>query len=250
MSIDKPATPDPVREITHALRKDSEDVNPLIRQSTATLPNQDGNHIVLQQKKGQLHRQVPGFQLPIGDRMFNGIATYYEVSKKAYPFELQFRNLTSEQATMNFNVTVEFSLAVLDPVKIVEDRITSLLDCVRLDLKREVVRIASKHNVRNARKAQTELQAELDSFQCEPYLKWICHLVSISPDEQALRKLREIEEKELDMDVEATRANKELAKKASSAITDKYVQTQVDNLEEHQIAKMAPLNRLFEERKD
>ena len=247
MSNQKGPPPIPVREIHHTNRLDTDDVNPLIRQSTEPLQNLDGNYIVLQQKKGQLHRQGPGFQLPMGERMFNGIANYYEVSKKSYPFRIRYHNLPSEQTTMNFNVEVEFSLAVVDPVKIVENSITSLLDCVR-HLKREVVRIASKHNVRNTREAQLELQGQLDDFQCEPFLRWTCHLVTIAPDEQALRKLREIEEKGLDMALLAVQADKDLAKKTGQSVTDKIVQVRVDSIEEHQIAKMAPLDQLFQDK--
>lgn len=250
MSDEKATAPVPVREITHAHRSDIEDVNPLIRQSTERLPNHDGNYIVAQQKKGQLRHLVPGVQLSVKDRMLNSIVTYYEVSRKKYPFKVQFTNLSSEQATMNFNVVVEFSLEIIDPVKVVEHRITSLLDCLRLDLKREVVRVASKHKVRNSKEAQAELQGELDNFKCEPYLKWTCHLVTVHPDEMALRKLREIEEKQLDMAVAETKADKNLAAMTAAAVTDKIVQARVDNIEEHQIVKVAPLGQLFRDKED
>ena len=248
MTNEKAAAPDPIRQITHTARSDSDDVNPLLRQSAVPLPNHDGNYIVIQQKKGQLHNSGAGFHLPVKDRMLNGIVAYFEVSKKMYPFKLQFDKIPSEQSTMQFNVGVEFSLVVIDPKKVVENRVTSLLDCLRLDLKRQVVRIASTHKVDNSRAAQAELQKELDVFACEPWLSWTCHLVTVSPDEQALRKLREIEERKLDIELIATKADKALAVRARSAMDDKTLQTHLENVEEHHIAKLAPLDRLFHDK--
>lgn len=245
MSNGKPEAPAPVKEIIHSTRNDTDDVNPLIRQSGVPLANDDGNYIVVQQKKGQLHLG-PEVNVPIAEKMLlNKIVAYYEVSKRRYPFKVSYNNIASEQATMNFDVAVEFTVQVTDPRQVVEQRITSLLDCIRMDLKREVVRVVAKYNIRNSRAAQNELQETLEAFTCAPWMAWTCHLVTVSPDSQAMRKLREIEEKDLNMGLLATQTDLDLAAKTGAALTDKIVRTRVDNLEEHQIAKLAPVDRLL-----
>jgi len=246
MADEKAATPNPVREITHTHRRDHDDVNPFLRDSTAPLPNRDENYIVVKQKNGDLHHQARGFQLGIKDRIFNGIATYYEVSKKSYLFRIEFSNVPSEQATMNFNVAVDFSLSVKDPVAIIENGITSMLDCVRHKLKLEVTRVLREQNVRNTAQACAQLQKELTSFECEPYLKWSTPVVTINADDQALAMLRQIEQKRLEIEAIAAQSDSNLAKQASAAMTEKIVQVTVDNLEDHQIAKMAPPGQLFQ----
>ena len=231
---------DPVRMIVHDMRSDSDDVNPLIKESRLPLSNENGNFIVGKQKNGQLHNIVPGFSLPLKDRLLNNFDAYYEVRRKSYPFVMKFNDLPSAQVTLNFNVQIEFQLAVIDPVPIVADRTTSFLDCIRHNLKRNIDRVASRYEVRQIKEAQAELQKILDAFQCPPYLKWTCGLVKITPDDRTLKKLRELDEKQLDIAVIAANTERKVATELSGKIT----QSTVDNIEDHQLAKLSPLRSL------
>lgn len=228
------------RTITHKHRSKSDDVNPLLRSATHEIVSADDNFIVGRQKKGQLHNIVPGFSLSFRDKMFNGLEKYYEVDKRNYPFSITFREAPSAQATFKFDVTVEFSLKVIDPCVIVRENHTSLLDCILQDMKSTVHSVTSRFMVQKAAEASLLLQTAIASFDCPPYLKMTAGVVDISADAAASKMLRELEQKDLEMALISKKGEIE----TGIVLTDRLVQL-AQNIEDHELQKQLPKEKII-----
>jgi hypothetical protein len=229
-------TPSTSRTITHNKRDKASDVNPLLQSSSEIIVSADDNFIVGRQKGGQLHNIVPGFKLSFKDNWFNGIEKYYEVDKRSYPFVVPFDGMASAQATFKFNVSLEFTLQVVDPCAVVKENYTSLLDCILLDLKRSVYDITSRFLVQKTDEARMSLQTALMSFNCPPFLKMNCGVVDIMADAAATKMLRELEQKNLEMALIGKKTEIDSAMALSSKVTEVYT----NNVEEHEIQKHLP----------
>lgn len=238
MAADATTTPVPPvsRRISHNQRARSADVNPLLLTSPQPIISDDDNYIVARQTGGQLHLMVPGFKLPFKEKFFNRIDKYYEVDKRSYPFELKFTDMPSAQATFKFAVTVEFTLKVKDPCVIVKEILTSMLDCILLDLKRCIDDVTSRFLVQKSGEVRMSLQMALTSFNCPPFLQMVCGMVTVEPDAAARKMLSEIDAKELAVDVIGTRTEV----KTAEGIGDKIAGNVVENLEEHQLQGHIP----------
>lgn len=229
--------PQPVaRTITHNARAKSSDVNPLLQSSPQPLTSPDDNFIVGRQADGRLSNIVPGFRLPIKERFLNPFQKYYEVDKRSYPFALVLNNMPSAQATFKFNVSLEFSLKVVEPCAIVQNNCTSLLDCIMLDLRRCVHDITGKFLVQDVKAARSELQSALLSFGVPAYLKIVFGAIEVAPDEDAAKMLHELERKHMELQVIEGRAQVGVAQRVGEKIVDKAA----EGIEDHQIHKLLP----------
>jgi len=224
------------RTITHNMRDKASDVNPLLQSSSEAIVSADDNFVVGRQKTGQLHNIVPGFKLSFKDSWFNGIDKYYEVDKRTYPFVVRFEGMASAQATFKFNVSLEFTLQVVDPCVVVQEKYTSMLDCILLDLKRSVYDITSRFLVQKTDEARMALQTALLSFNCPSFLKLSWGIVDIMPDAQAAKMLRDLEQKNLEIALIGKKTEIDSAIALSSKVTEVYTA----NVEDHEIQKHLP----------
>jgi hypothetical protein len=224
------------RVITHKVRDNTSDVNSLLQSSSEMILSADDNFIVGRQKAGQLHNLTPGFKLPFKEKYFNAIEKYYEVDKRRYPFIVTFDDMPSLQATFKFRVKLEFTLQVTDPCMIVKENLTSLLDCVRMDLKNTIYSVSSGFLVQRTGEARMALHTALTSFQSPSFLKITMGVVDIMPDEAATKMLRELEQKNLDVALISKKTTIDSANALSTKITD----TVANDIEEHMIQKQIP----------
>ena len=240
MSTDTKAStaPSVSRTISHVQRAKSDDVNPLLQSSSEAITSADDNYIVGRQSNGALHHIVPGFKLPLKERLLKPLGKYYEVDKRSYQFAVTLPNMPSAQATFKFNVTLEFKLKVVDPCAIVREPHTSLLECIMLDLKRCVHDVTSRFHVKEADATRTALQTALHSFSYPAFLQMVCGVVDVMPDQEAARMMRTLEAKSLEVDVIGTQTEVDSAREVGKKITSAVV----DNLEDHQL--QAPINAL------
>lgn len=224
------------RIISHNQRAKSSDVNPLLQSSEQPITSAADNFIVGRQADGKLSNVIPGFKLPFKEKWFKPFKKYYEVDKSSYLFTLELLNTPSAQPTIKFNVILEFNLKVIEPCAVVQDNCTSLLDCIMLDLKRCVHDVTSKFSVQAVGQASTELQTALLSFNSPPFLRIVFGVIEVAPDRDAASKMREMEGKQMELDVIDSRG----AVGVKQQYVNKIVGKAADGLEEHQIQKLVP----------
>lgn len=230
----KSTSPQPIsRTISHNQRAKSSDVNPLLQSSSQVIVSADDNYVVGRQKMGQLHNIVPGFKLSFKEGFFNSFGKYYEVDKRTYPFDVTFNEMASAQATFKFNVKIEFTLKVVDPCIVVKENLTSLLDCIQMDLKNMVCDITSLYPVRKTYEARMSLVNALISFNCPSFLEMNCGIVDIKPDADAFKMLRELEQQNLEVEL----ITKKEQIDSKQVFSKKRIQN-IENLEEHEIPKL------------
>jgi hypothetical protein len=231
-----PSAQPAARTIAHKQRDSSDDVNPLLQSSPYPIVSDDDNYVVGRQRGGQLHSIVPGFKLSLKDKLLNPIEKYYEVDRRSYPFVIRFDETPSAQATFKFIVTLEFNLKVLDPCAIVSENHTSMLHCIRLDLKRCVHDVTSRFLVQNTDDARLALHAALNSFGPPAFLQMVLGVVDVMPDQRAAQMLSELHAKDLKVALIGTQTELNTA----TGIGDKIAASAAQAVEEHQLAKQVP----------
>lgn len=223
--------------VVHKQRRIRDDVSPLIKFSDREINNLYDNYIVVKLKDGQVMLADDVSKNGFFKNLFNGMVKYYEVDKHRYPFALEISSPT-HQASFKYTVTLEFEINVSDPVFIVRQGITSLLESVTTDLKRMASDVTIQFSIEETKLAAKELTARLDLFEAPKFLNFRPGVVDVAPDLDALKMLRQIEEERLRLRGQQVRTNVGAAEAVATSVLERAGSL----VEEHEIAKV--VNRL------
>lgn len=149
----------------------SADVNPLSPQSSSKINNVDENRIVVVTRNGEYKLLGRHQNLGLIEKLMWGVKTHYEVDPRPHRFELEISSPTNE-ASLYYTIFLTFELKVIDPCKIVEQKIGSMLDCVKFDLTRLVMAETTARSFDESKLVFEAIRLKFEDFKAPDYLSF------------------------------------------------------------------------------
>lgn len=137
-----------------------------------------------------------GGRLTMGEKLFGGYKHFYLVDRS--PIELNIRcAVSSNKPNIKFEVASTLIVNVVDARGAVERGLTNLETLLTTPAKRAAASVALDYDVRRSSAAQQAIQDRLAKLPHDPAIKITDVYVDVSPDADAVREIRFIEEESI-----------------------------------------------------
>lgn len=168
-----------------------EAINPILGRHSKQPITSTGTLIVGISRKGPINIQPPA-ELSLWERMTLSFSEYIEINPREHNVQFSFAT-PSKSRSLDFHVTMRFTLAIVDGAALISANVLDLRDAVMQDLQRMAADLADEHDIKESAQARRDIQTSLDGFKPPPYLRLKAGRVDVQVDPAAAELIREVD---------------------------------------------------------